>query len=223
MNVLDRGPDPGFEERLLSPGLYALRRRIISLRDVARPLTVGGSYLQGGVRRVKTLLVPTTPSSTFLPPDRRASNVSAIFGQLPSSQKQWYQNALTIEVQQRLASASAMTSMLYWQPQGRGPKPARSRLASACHRRGCCICPLVGNEPLAEAFHRIVRRVSNFLPRHMREYRPTLRLRRLVQAVVVKLFSGDLGEIFRSFIISQKKGVETVAVTSNQAIFLPSA
>jgi hypothetical protein len=104
MNVLDRDPDPGFEERLLSPGLYALRRRMISLRDVARPLTVGLSYLQGGIRRVNTLLVPTTPSSTLLPPDRPASKIPAIFGQLLSSQKQWYQNALTIRVQQRLAS-----------------------------------------------------------------------------------------------------------------------
>jgi len=110
-NVLTRDSSPDFEDRLLRPGLYTLRRWIISLRDEGRSLTVGGTILCKsveslfrtvlGVSALKRICPAPSPQESATSPKEGATKM---FDQLLLLQTLQHQAALTDKQRDRLAA-----------------------------------------------------------------------------------------------------------------------
>jgi hypothetical protein len=105
-NALSRGFDREFADRLFNPVLFQTRGWVVSLRDAARPLTVGLSYFQGAMRRTKRLLfgVPRSEDGGTVSYSGNGSS-AAIRDQLLAYLKRENWEPLTLVEQEKLTAA----------------------------------------------------------------------------------------------------------------------
>jgi hypothetical protein len=96
-NTLIGNSDPDFDNGMRSPWLLALRRRMMSLRDFARPVTLVKTYLRD---RTWAFLVGDSPTDVQSATSKANANV--IFDRLLANQKRNYAAPLSKDAQAKL-------------------------------------------------------------------------------------------------------------------------
>ncbi len=106
-NVLKRDSSPYFDDAVMRPALFELRRHLVGLRDGARPASVGVNLLRESLRFLRHSGDSAPSSATpdvALPSNVPLQNASALFQQALLIQKHDYEKSLTPASRQRLAN-----------------------------------------------------------------------------------------------------------------------
>jgi hypothetical protein len=99
-NFLIRNSDPDFEKGMLSPGLLAARRWMVSLRDFVRPVPLVMTHVRVRINRVWAFLVGHL--ATDVQPVISKSDANVIFDRLLADQKRYYAAPLSKDAQTKL-------------------------------------------------------------------------------------------------------------------------